>query len=45
MLKTYLMELAGRTLTIETGKMAELANRKCTCKIWRNYCYGKCNSI
>ncbi|MDO5556185.1 MAG: polyribonucleotide nucleotidyltransferase [Clostridia bacterium] len=26
MLKTYSMELAGRTLTIETGKMAELAN-------------------
>ena len=26
MFKTYSMELAGRTLTIETGKMAELAN-------------------
>ena len=26
MYKTYSMELAGRTLTIETGKMAELAN-------------------
>ena len=26
MLKTYSMELAGRTLTFETGKMAELAN-------------------
>lgn len=34
MLKTYSMDLAGRNLTIETGKMAELANRKCTCKIW-----------
>ena len=28
MLKTYKMELAGRELTIETGKMAEQANRK-----------------
>ena len=26
MFKTYSMELAGRTLTIETGKLAELAN-------------------
>ena len=26
MFKTYSMELAGRKLTIETGKMAELAN-------------------
>ena len=26
MLKTFNMELAGRTLTVETGKMAELAN-------------------
>src|SRR5574344_2711181 len=26
MLKTYSMELAGRTLTIETGKLAGLAN-------------------
>ena len=26
MFKTYSMELAGRTLTVETGKMAELAN-------------------
>ena len=26
MFKTYSMELAGITLTIETGKMAELAN-------------------
>ena len=29
MLKTYETELAGRKLTIETGKMAGLANRKC----------------
>ena len=26
MFKSYSMELAGRTLTIETGKMAGLAN-------------------
>ena len=26
MFKTYSMDLAGRTLTIETGKMAGLAN-------------------
>ena len=26
MFKTYSMELAGRTLTVETGKMAGLAN-------------------
>ena len=26
MFKTYSMDLAGRTLTVETGKMAELAN-------------------
>ena len=26
MFKTYSMELAGRTLTVETGKLAELAN-------------------
>ena len=26
MFKTYSMELAGRTLTLETGKMAGLAN-------------------
>ena len=26
MFKTYSMELAGRTLTIENGKMAGLAN-------------------
>ena len=26
MVKSYSMELAGRTLTIETGKMAALAN-------------------
>ena len=26
MFKTYSMELAGRTLTVETGKLAGLAN-------------------
>ena len=26
MVKTYSMELAGRTLTIESGRIAELAN-------------------
>ena len=31
MFKTYSMELAGRTLTIENGKMAGLANGS---KIW-----------
>ena len=29
MFKTYSMDLAGRTLTIETGKMAGLANGSC----------------
>ena len=33
MFKTYSMELAGRTLTIETGKMAELANAD----VWVRY--------
>ena len=32
MFKTYSMELAGRNLTIETGKFAELANGSVTVK-------------
>ena len=28
--KTYSMELAGRTLTVELGRMAEQANGACT---------------
>ena len=32
MFKTYTMELAGRELTIETGKMAGLANGSCLVK-------------
>ena len=32
MFKSYTMELAGRPLTIETGKMAELANGSCLVK-------------
>ncbi|MDR0978372.1 MAG: polyribonucleotide nucleotidyltransferase [Lachnospiraceae bacterium] len=32
MFKTYSMELAGRTLTLETGKFAELANGSVTVK-------------
>ena len=32
MLKTYEMKLAGRKLTVETGKMAELANGSCLVK-------------
>ncbi len=34
MFKSFSMDLAGRNLTIETGKMAGLANRKCFSKIW-----------
>lgn len=30
MFKSYETELAGRKLVIETGKMAGLANRKCS---------------
>ena len=32
MFKTYSMELAGRTLTVETGKFAGLANASVTVK-------------
>ena len=32
MFKSYKMELAGRELTIETGKMAGLANGSCLVK-------------
>ena len=45
MFKTYSMELAGRTLTLETGKMAGLANRKCISKIWGNNRISECNSF
>ena len=38
MFKSYEMELAGRKLVIETGKMAGLANRKCTSTLWRHMC-------
>ena len=34
MFKIYETELAGRKLSIETGKMAALSNRKCFSKIW-----------
>ena len=42
MFKKYETQLAGRTLSIETGKIAELANGNVV--VWRNSCYGKCNS-
>ena len=32
MFKSYQMELAGRTLTVETGKMGGLANGSCLIK-------------
>lgn len=32
--KTYTMDLAGRTLSIETGKYCGLANRKCNRSLW-----------
>ena len=45
MFKTYETELAGRELTIETGKIAGLSKWKCSSKIWRHCCNGKCYSI
>lgn len=45
MIKNFETELAGRKLVIETGKIAELANRECSGKVWRYLCDGKCNSL
>ena len=41
----YETELAGRKLTVETGRVAELANGNVISKIWRYSCNGKCYSM
>ena len=43
--KKYSMDLAGRELTIETGKYCGLANRKCDGSLWGYSGFSQCNSF
>lgn len=44
MYKSYSMELAGRTLTVDIGRVCAQANGAALLKIWRDYriIYGYC---
>ena len=36
----YEMEIGGRPLTVETGKVAELANAECICRYGDTVCWS-----